>query len=414
MTYGWADVDGWVVRIRRVEEDADRIWYDRRDGVSGWYRHPAAMEVAPGQVVFLPRDLEAETPELVPDDYWPNEGAEIGTVRRLSNDGSIAVLEIDGRLRAFPQRAVDPFVEGQTIALDSDGVPGKLVSDTAVDRLGLHRESEGLDPASLMVEPESIDVSLDDFGGSRALVERATELAKVALDPAQRLEKLGVNPVKGILFSGPSGTGKTHLARALSRSVHARFYLVDGPEIINKWVGESEQRLRDLFDHAKEHAPAILFFDELDSIVSSRGPGAPEYATRFVGQFLTALDGFEAAGQVLVVAATNLPGQLDAALLRPGRLSFKIEFSGNPTHEDRLAILRASARKVLGRENADWPSLVDATDGWSAAELAMIWTEAGVLAVLDERTSLCTEDIEAGLVRAARNREVSRRQAETR
>lgn len=259
-----------------------------------------------------------------------------------------------------------------------------------------------------------IDVSLDDFGGSRTLVERATELAKVALDPDQPLEKMGVNPVKGILFSGPSGTGKTHLARALSRFANARFYLVDGPEIINKWVGESEQRLRDLFDHAKEHAPAILFFDELDSIVSSRGPDAPEYATRFVGQFLTALDGFEATGQVLVVAATNLPGQLDSALLRPGRLSFKLEFSGNPTSEDRLAILRASARKVRGQESADWPSLVDATGGWSAAELAMIWTEAGVFAVLDERTSLCREDIEAGLVRAARNREVSRRQAEMR
>jgi transitional endoplasmic reticulum ATPase len=194
--------------------------------------------------------------------------------------------------------------------------------------------------------------------------------------------------------------------------VHARFYLVDGPEIINKWVGESEQRLRDLFRHAEKNAPAILFFDELDSIVSSRGPDAPEYATRFVGQFLTALDGFEASGQVLVVAATNLPSQLDSALLRPGRLGFKLEFSGHPTSDDRLAILRASARKIHGNDNADWPGLVEATDGWTAAELAMIWTEAGILAVLDGRTSLCSEDIAAGLARAARNREVSRRQAQ--
>lgn len=412
MTSDRADVDGWIVRVRRIDPDSERVWYDRRDGGAGWYRHPAAMDVAPGQVLFLPRDLEGETPELLTEDHWPNDGADVGTVRRVSEDGSTVVLEIDGKLRAFTQRAAAPFAEGQTVVMDADGVPGQLVSDTPVDRLGLHRESEGLDPAKLMVEPESIDVDLADFGGSRTLVERATELAKVALDADQRLERLGVNPIKGILFSGPSGTGKTHLARALSRAVHARFYLVDGPEIINKWVGESEQRLRDLFSHAEKHAPAILFFDELDSIVSSRGPNAPEYASRFVGQFLTALDGFEASKQVLVVAATNLPGQLDSALLRPGRLSFKLEFSGHPTREDRLAILHASARKVNGKDNTDWSTLVDATEGWTAAELAMIWTEAGVFAVLDDRLSLCSEDIEAGLVRAARNREVSRRQAE--
>ena len=414
MSTSHAGVGGWIVRIRRVDEVAEQVWYDRRDGASGWYRHPEAMSVEPGQIVFVPHDIESDAPEVLSEDYWPNDGAEVGTVRRLSDDGTIAVLEIDARLRAFPQRAVDPFAEGQTIAMDADGAPGQVVSGTPVDRLGLHHKSEGLDPASLMVEPDSIDVDISDFGGSRVLVERAAELARVALDPEQRLEKIGVNPVKGILFSGPSGTGKTHLARALSRSVKARFYLVDGPEIINKWVGESEQRLRDLFEHAQQHAPAILFFDELDSIVSSRGPDAPEYATRFVGQFLTALDGFEATGQVLVVAATNLPGQLDSALLRPGRLSFKLEFSGTPTPDDRLAILRASARKVRGHENADWASLVAASEGWSAAELAMIWTEAGVFAVLDDRDSLCREDIDAGLVRAARNREVSRRQAEMR
>lgn len=244
-------------------------------------------------------------------------------------------------------------------------------------------------------------------------MERATELVRVALDPLHRLVELGVNPVKGILFSGPSGTGKTHLARALSRYAGASFYLIDGPEIINKWVGESEQRLRDLFTHAEQHAPAILFFDELDSIVSSRGRDAPEYATRFVGQFLTMLDGFGSSGAVLVIAATNMPGMLDSALLRPGRLSFKLEFGGRPDGDDRLAILRASARRVRGAEHADWSALVEATDGWTAAELSMIWTEAGVLAVLDERNELCAEDIAAGLTRAMGNRKLSRRQENT-
>lgn len=408
-----SDIDGacgFIVRVRRADADSEQVWYDRTDGGSGWFSYPGANLPLPGQILFLPSTAGAEV-RVLPDEDWPNGGSEIGTVRRLSEDGNVAVLEIDAKLRGFPQRTDEPFAEGQTILMNDDGSPGLLLSPETIDRLGLSRNSGDIDPADLMVEPESIDVDLADFGGSRALVERATELAKVALDPDRRLEKLGVNPVKGILFSGPSGTGKTHLARALSRSVDARFYLVDGPEIINKWVGESEQRLRALFAHARTHAPSILFFDELDSIVTSRGPDAPDYAVRFVGQFLTILDGFEATGQVLVIAATNLPGQLDSALLRPGRLSFKLEFNASPSPDERLAILKASARKVVGKEHADWEGLVAATEGWTAAELAMVWTEAGVLAVLDDRVSLCAEDIEAGATRAARNRDVSRRQA---
>ncbi|MGL5824503.1 MAG: ATP-binding protein [Nocardioides sp.] len=360
----------------------------------------------------MPDDIESKPPERLADGDWPNYGAAVASVLRISEDRKNAVLEVDGQLKSFPQRVELPFAEGQTVVLDERGEPGAVLTETPVDRLGLGRDKERMNPADLMIKPDSINIDLSDFGGSRALVKRATELVRVALDPEKQLKKLGVNPVKGILFSGPSGTGKTHLARALSRSVRANFYLVDGPEIINKWVGESEQRLRDLFTHAEENAPAILFFDELDSIVSSRGPDAPEHATRFVGQFLTALDGFDASGEVLVIAATNLPGALDSALLRPGRLSFKLEFSAYPSSDDRLAILQASARHVQGQENADLPALVNATEGWSAAELAMIWTEAGIAAVTDRRTNLCAEDIAAGLERSARNREVSRRQVQ--
>jgi transitional endoplasmic reticulum ATPase len=406
---------GSIVKVRRVDIETQQIWYDRPDGGAGWFWHPATADVDRGQVLFLPADVRREPPQLLPDADWPNTGSEIGTVLRISDDGSAAAIEIDGKLRAFPQRDESPFADGQTVVITDTGEPGEVLSKEPIDRLGLDRlgldrEPDRMDPKNLWVEPDSIDIELSDFGGSRVLVERAFELATLALDPRGRLEAIGVNPIKGILFSGPSGTGKTHLARALSRSVHARFYLIDGPEIINKYVGESERRLRDLFDHAEKNAPSILFFDELDSIVSSRGPDAPEYASSFVGQFLTALDGFEASKQVLVIAATNLPGQLDSALLRPGRLSFKLEFNGHPNADDRAAILRASARDVKGKDQADWTALVEATEGWSAAELAMIWTEAGILAVLDDRPSLCAEDIEAGLVRAARNREVSHRQ----
>lgn len=399
---------GSILRVRRVDDESGQIWFDRRDGASGWFRRSLVDEVEVGQILYVPDEADDDDPvKLLSEEDWLIRGGDVATVSLISEDGSTAVLEVNGRHQTFAQRGTKPFVKGQTIVVDADGRPGPVLSSKPIDRFG--RAEDDLDPASFVIDPGG--VTLADFGGSRALVERALELAHVALDPAQRLERIGVNPVKGILFSGPSGTGKTHLARVLSNELDTRFYLVDGPEIINKWVGESEQRLRSLFRHAEEHAPAIIFFDELDSIVASRGGDALEYASRFVGQFLTALDGFQASKGVLVIASTNLPGALDTALLRPGRLTFKLHFDGRPSSEDRLKILQASARGVRGAEQADWPDLVEATDGWSAAELAMIWTEAGVLAVLDERDELCAEDITAGLARAARNREVSRRQA---
>ncbi len=360
-----------------------------------------------GQILYIPDQVNDDDPvRVLSEEDWLIRGGDVATVSLISEDGSTAVLELNGRHQTFAQREPEPFVKGQTIAVDSDGRPGLVLSSKPIDRFG--RAEDDLDPASFIHTPG--DVTLDDFGGSSVLVERALELARVALDPGQRLREIGVNPVKGILFSGPSGTGKTHLARVLSKELGTRFYLIDGPEIVNKWVGESEQRLRALFQHAEEHAPAIIFFDEIDSIVTSRGDDASEHSGRLVGQFLTALDGFKASQGVLVIASTNLPGALDTALLRPGRLTFKLEFDGSPSPEDRLKILRASARKVRGSEHADWDVLVKATEGWSAAELAMIWTEAGILAVVDKRDELCTEDITAGLVRAARNRDVSRRQ----
>lgn len=398
---------GSILRVRRVDEEAGQVWFDRRDGASGWFRRSLVDNVEAGQILYVPDDAGDGNPvRLLSQEEWLIRGGDVATVSLISEDGSTAVLELNGRHQTFAQREPKPFVKGQTIAVDVGGQPGSVLSSKPIDRFGVAEDD--LDPASFVIDPG--DVRLEDFGGSCALVERALELARVALDHAQGLERIGVNPVQGVLFSGPSGTGKTHLARVLSKELNTRFYLVDGPEIINKWVGESEQRLRSLFRDAEEHAPAIIFFDELDSIVASRADDAPEYSRRFVGQFLTALDGFKASQGVLVIASTNLPGALDTALLRPGRLTFKLEFDGHPSPEDRRKILRASARRVHGAEHADWRLLVENTDGWSAAELAMVWTEAGVLAVVDERDELCVEDIDAGLVRAARNRDVSRRQ----
>jgi transitional endoplasmic reticulum ATPase len=400
---------GSIVRVRSVDVAKNRIYIDRLPDGHGWLWHPDLAVSQSGDVYYIPDSTDSEEIEKLTPDDWPTQGS-IGTVVELSDDGTRAILEINSRLADVPQRATNPFEPGQTISVTSEGVPGAVLTTKPIDRHGIHRNDAGLDPSIMLVEPADIDVELSDFGGSPDLVGRALDLVRVALDPEQLLDRIGVNPVKGILFSGPSGTGKTYLARALSKQAGASFYLIDGPEIINKWVGESEQRLRDLFDHAARNAPAVLFFDELDSIVSKRDNDAPEYVTRFVGQFLTILDGFDPAKGVLVIAATNLPGALDTALLRPGRLSFKIEFNGQPNGEDRLAILRASSSRVLGAQKANLEALTAGTEGWTAAEMSMIWTEAGVLAALDGRGMLNAEDIREGHARATTNRETTLRQ----
>lgn len=405
-----APTSGAIVRVRRVDLDASRIYIDRLPDGQGWMWHPSLADAEPGDVYYVPDDASSEKLEKLPTDYWPNQGSDIATILEISDDGATAILEVNGKMTAVPQRMEPRFEAGQTVTYSSEGELGAVLTSKPIDRHGLHHEVPTLDPSIMLVEPADIGVQLSDFGGSADLVDRALDLVRAAIDPRQLMERIGVNPVKGILFSGPSGTGKTHLARALSREAGARFYLIDGPEIINKWVGESEQRLRDLFEHATGNAPAMLFFDELDSIVSRRGSDAPEYVTRFVGQFLTVLDGFDSSKGVLVIAATNLPGALDTALLRPGRLSFKVEFNSRPDSHDRLAILRASSRRVRGSGNADLETLVDETDGWTAAEISLIWTEAGVLAALDGRDFLNAEDIREGHVRAKSNREITLRQ----
>nr|WP_251364296.1 MULTISPECIES: AAA family ATPase [unclassified Leucobacter] len=214
---------------------------------------------------------------------------------------------------------------------------------------------------------------------------------------------MGVNPIKGILFSGPSGTGKTFLARGLAAKLDASFYNVGGPVIVDKFVGQTERRLREIFEHAQANGPAILFFDEIDSLYTQRGEQNHEATNRLVGQFLSLLDGFVAYDRVLIIATTNLPGALDDALLRPGRLGHKLVFS-LPSEEDRVQILSASSRKVLFRERPDLSALAQPTQGWTAADLAAIWTEAGLAATLDHRKSIAWEDILIGVEAVDRDR----------
>ncbi len=187
------------------------------------------------------------------------------------------------------------------------------------------------------------DVTYEDIGGLKRELRLVREMIELPLKHPELFQRLGIEPPKGVLLYGPPGTGKTLIAKAVANEVDAHFISISGPEIMSKYYGESEQRLREIFDEAKENAPAIIFIDEIDSIAPKREEVTGEVERRVVAQLLALMDGLEARGQVIVIGATNRPDAIDPALRRPGRFDREIEI-GVPDREGRKEILQIHTR----------------------------------------------------------------------
>lgn len=380
--------DGRIGRVRSLDADLERVFVDYGNGISGWFRPNDIEDWQCGDVAFI---TEMHSEKVDPS-LWVR-GYDVAEVKSVRNEQ--VLVTIDGKHQNYHQREKSPFEVGQVVRVEINGELGPVVGDEPIGNITITHNHDDFDVADLMVDKDKVaKITLDMVGGSTSLKTRALNLVRVALDPYDRIGRIGVEPVKGMLFAGPSGTGKTYLAKALASEVGSTFYDISGPAIEGELVGQSERRLRDLFKHAANNRPAILFFDEIDSLFNQRGDGTNSHTNRLVGQFLSQLDGFTKYPQVLVIATTNLPGALDPALLRPGRLSHKLLFSP-PDESDRFQILRVQAgqAQIADGEELDLDELVDRTPGWTAADLAAIWTEAGILASLDRRTVLIKEDV---------------------
>jgi transitional endoplasmic reticulum ATPase len=222
--------------------------------------------------------------------------------------------------------------------------------------------------------------SYEDIGGLKDELQRLRETIELPLRHPELFQKLGIEPPKGVLLYGPPGTGKTLIAKAVAGESGAHFISIAGPEVISKYYGESEQRLREVFEEARENAPSIIFIDELDSIAPRREEVTGEVERRVVAQLLTMMDGLEERGQVVVIGATNRVDAIDAALRRPGRFDREIEI-GVPSELDRIEILKIHTRGMPLADDVNLDTLAQLTHGFVGADLAALAREAAIRAL---------------------------------
>lgn len=335
----------------------------------------------------------------VPKNAW-QEHPSVYVVRKVL-DGRLLV-EVGSLTKTVPYSGGEDVRPGYTIEYFEISEKVNVLHETPIRALD-HRDSHQ-DLASQFEVTFDEPLGLDDFGGYHPVVQRANEILRLQLDQQESIKAIGAKPIRGVIFSGPPGTGKTMLAQIIASLSQAKFFVVSGPQIVSKWVGESEEVLRSIFEAARKAPKAIIFFDEIDSVASRRSEDTHEASNRLVAQLLTLMDGASKdEGNVVVVAATNRISEIDPALMRPGRFDWEIAFD-LPHVEDRFEILTKSGATMTTVGDLPFEYVAEETKGWSGAELGAIWTEAMICALRGGAEAVSGDDFVEGFERAAVNR----------
>jgi len=264
-----------------------------------------------------------------------------------------------------------------------------------------------INPEPVKIEEETLpEIAYEDIGGLEDEIKKIREMVELPLKHPELFERLGIEAPKGVLLHGPPGTGKTLLAKAVANETNSHFILINGPEIMSKFYGQSEQNLRKKFEDAEKNAPSIIFIDEIDAIASKREESKGEVEKRVVAQLLAEMDGLKSRGRVVVIAATNIVNEIDQALRRPGRFDREIEI-GVPDKDGRLNVLKIHTRNMPLAKNVDLKGLSDITYGFVGADLASLAKEAAMVVLrrilpdlkLKENSNIPKEVLEKLVVR---------------
>ncbi|WP_256390996.1 CDC48 family AAA ATPase [Natronoarchaeum rubrum] len=311
----------------------------------------------------------------------------------------LASLTKEGAMNAL--RRVRPEID-----LEADEIDAELLESLQVTNDDFREAMKGIEPSALReVFVEVPDVTWNSVGGLEDTKERLRETIQWPLEYPEVFETMDMEAAKGVLLYGPPGTGKTLMAKAVANEAESNFISIKGPELLSKWVGESEKGIREVFSKARENAPTVVFFDEIDSIATERGSGGGDsnVGERVVSQLLTELDGLEQLEDVVVIATTNRPDLIDSALLRPGRLDRHVHVPV-PDEDAREAIFEVHTRNKPLADDVDLGWLASRTEGYVGADIEAITREASMAASREFINSVSPEEIDesVGNVRISR------------
>lgn len=327
-------------------------------------------------------------------------GQIIGEVLKQLDDERFIVKASSGPRYVVGCRAKlqkSKLIPGSRVALDMTTLTIMRVLPREVDPVVFNMKAE--DPGA---------VSYSAVGGLSDQIRELREVIELPLTNPELFLRVGIKPPKGVLLYGPPGTGKTLLARAIASNIDASFLKVVASAIVDKYIGESARVIREMFGYAKDHQPCIIFMDEVDAIGGRRfseGTSADREIQRTLMELLNQMDGFDTLGKVKIIMATNRPDTLDPALLRPGRLDRKIEIP-LPNESGRLEVIKIHASGITKHGEIDFEAVVKLADGFNAADLRNVCTEAGMFAIRAERDYTVEEDFMKAVRKVADNKKL--------
>ncbi|ASJ10971.1 AAA family ATPase [Thermococcus sp. P6] len=283
--------------------------------------------------------------------------------------------------REAAMAALRRIIKEGRIDFEAEHIPKEVLEELKVTREDFYEALKMIEPSALReVLIEVPNVRWDDIGGLEEAKQELREAVEWPLKYPEAFLGLGITPPKGILLYGPPGTGKTLLAKAVANESEANFIGIRGPEVLSKWVGESEKNVREIFRKARQAAPTVIFIDEIDAIAPARGSDVNRVTDRLINQLLTEMDGIQENSGVVVIAATNRPDILDPALLRPGRFD-RLILVPAPDERARLEILKVHTRNVPLAEEVSLEELARKTEGYSGADIEALVREAAMTAM---------------------------------